>query len=359
LKIGLAHLHAHLFEETRSYLEQALDLATQQGDEIMQARVEVGLALLDQQTGHGSRALRRLDRSLRVLGCARDPSFLAVAQACLGTVKLEAGDAASAGWVFEAALRLAHELPCDPSLLAQLYLQSGIAYQKLSRDTEARAAFHRALGVASPFGDQYHNRIWYLGRAVAAARQGFFEQAAEEAGKSLAISETIAHKRRLAEIHRQLAEARLHEGQWEDAQKHYWWSVALSGTVCDSSAVVNMLIRLAEAMLERASPEPAKALCRAALELLPVAADGDRPERAHQLRIRGTLLRILGRCEEAKSSLAESLALFTDLRRVDESRVVRQELALLALEAQDVGEARHHLTVMREATTLQRMPTGF
>ncbi len=358
LKIGFAHLHAQVFEEARSYFERALELATQQGDEVFQARVEVGLALVDQQTGHASRALRRLDRSLRVLGRTRDPSYLAAALACLGTVKLEAGDAASSRWAFQAALRLAHQLPHDPFLLAHLYLQSGIAQQRLGQVEEALAAFRSALEVATPFRDQYHARTWYLGLAVAAARQGFFEQAAEGAGKALAISETIFHKHRLAEIHRHLAEADLRQGLWEEAQLHYRWSVTLQGAIADSGGAAHTLGCLAEALMERACPEAATALCRAALDLLPVPADGDRRERAHLLRTRGTIFRILERREEAKGSLAESLALFEELHRPDEIRVVRQELALLALEAQDLGEARRHLTVMRAGSALQNRPSG-
>jgi tetratricopeptide (TPR) repeat protein len=358
LRIGLAYLHAQVFEQARSSLERASDLATEQGDEILQARVEVGLALVDQQTGHTTRALRRLDRSLGVLGRSRDPSLLAAAQACLGSVRLEAGDAVSAGWIFQAALRLAEQLP-DPSLLAHLHLQSGIVHQRLGQVEEARAAFRRALEVATPFRDQDHARTWHLGLAVTAARQGLFEQAAEEAGKALAISETIVHKCRLAEIYRHLAEADLHDGRWDEAQRHYRWSVALSGAAGDSGGAAQTLGCFAEAMVERASPEAARELCRAALDLLPVPAGGDRRERAHILRARGTILRILGRREEAKASLAESLTCFDELRRTDEARTVRQELALLALDAHDLGEARRHMTGMRGVSALRGMPSGF
>ncbi len=356
LKIGLAYLHVQAFEEARSSLARALESASQEGDEAIQVRIEVALAMVDQHTGHSSRALRRLERSVRVLGRARDASLLATAQACLGSVKLEAGETASAVWLFTAALHLAHQLPHDPSLLAHLYLQLGVAHRRLGQVGEAHDAFRQALEVAAPFQDQYRHRDWYLELAVTAAGQGLFEQAVEQAGKALALSETILHRRRLAEIHQNLAEADLLQGRWEDAQLHFRWSIALHGATGDSRGVAQALGCLAEAVLERVSPEAARAMCSAALELLP---DGDgRHERAHLLRIRGTICRIQGRPEEAKSFFTQSLGLCDELHRMDEARVVRQELALLAIDAGDLDEARRQLAVMQEAPTFRSVPSA-
>ena len=355
LQIGLVHLHVQAFEEARSSLERALEVASQQADEALQVRIEVALSVVDHHTGHSSRALRRLERSLRVLGRAQDPSLLATAQACLGSVKLEAGETDSAVWLFHAALHLARQLPSDPSLLDHVYLQLGIAHRRLGQMAEAQEAFRHALEVAAPFQDQHRNRDWYLELAVTAAGQGLFEQAAEQASKALALSETILHRRRLAEIHHRLAEADLSEGRWEEAQQHFRWSVVLHGATGDSRGVAQTLGCLAEAILERVSPEAARVMCSAALELLP---DGDdRHERAHLLRIRGTICRIQGQPEEAKSFFIESLGLCDELHHANEARVVRQELALLAIDAGDLDEARHQLAVMHDAPTSRSVPS--
>jgi tetratricopeptide (TPR) repeat protein len=356
LKIGLAHLHVHAFEESRSSLERALELASQQADEALQVHIEVALSAVDQHTGHSSRALRRLERSLRVRGRARDVSLLATAQACLGSGKLEAGETASAVWLFKAALHLAHQLPHDPSLLAHLYLQLGVAHRRLGQVVEAQNALRQALEVAAPFQDQHRHRDWYLELAVTAAGQGLFEQAVEQAGKALALSEAILHRRRLAEIHQNLAEAGLSQGRWEEAQHHFRWSVVLHGATGDSRGVAQTLGCLAEATLERVSPEAAQVMCSAALELLP--DEDDRHERAHLLRVRGTICRIQGQPEEAKSFFTESLGLFDDLHHANEARGVRQELALLAIDAGDLHEARRQLAVMQEAPTFRSVPSA-
>lgn len=355
LKIGLAHLHAQAFEEARSSLERALEVAAQQADEALQVHIEVALSVVDQHTGHSSRALRRLERALRVLGHSRDVSLLATAQACLGNVKLEAGDTASAVWLFKAALHLAHQLPHDPPLLAHLYLQLGVAHRRLGQVAEAEDALRHALEMGAPFQDQHRHRDWYLGLAVTAAGQGLFEQAVDQVGKALALSETILHRRRLAEIHRNLAEANLSQGLWEEAQRHFRWSIAIHGALGDSRGVAQTLGCLAEAILERASPEAAQVMCSAALELLPAGLD--RHERARLLRIRGTICRIQGQAEEAKSFFTESLGLFDELRHRDEAQVVRQELALLAIDAGDLDEARRQLAVMQEAPTFRSVPS--
>ena len=55
-----------------------------------------------------------------------------------------------------------------------------------------------------------------------------------------------------------------------------------------------------------------------------------------------------GRRAEARAVLQESLDLLGAPNRKDGARLVRQELALLALEAGDSEEARRHLETLRE-----------
>jgi hypothetical protein len=60
------------------------------------------------------------------------------------------------------------------------------------------------------------------------------------------------------------------------------------------------------------------------------------------------MYRIAGRREEAESSLKESLILFGTVNHKDDSRLVHQELALLALEGGNIAEARQHLEALQK-----------
>lgn len=347
LTIGMACVHAETLGEAQVSLEQALEVATQQGDEVLQARIELALAELDRRLGQIPRAGRRVERSLRALSRVPDEALLARAQALRGKVKLDAGDAASALWAFEAALRLAKHLP-HPFLIADLYAYLGLAYRRLGRVQESREAFRRALESAEPLRNLRRVAAWHLAVASGAVRHGRFEEAAEEAGKALALYAALEHRRGLAEIHERLGEADLLVDRWEEAHEHYLWSVTLHSAMGNFPEAAQVLASLVEAMMERTSPEGIRAMGEVALNLLP--NDGDPSHRAHILRVRGSICRLLGRADEARAALEESLRLLEELSRSCDARLVRQELALLAIESQDAAGARQHLKVLWEAS---------
>jgi tetratricopeptide (TPR) repeat protein len=356
LTLGLACLHAGSPSDARSFLERGLALAAEQGDEALQARFELALAGIDVHLGRLPGARRRIERSLGALKRTRDQALLARAQVYLGYVKLDEGDVASALWTFEAARRLLARHDRDAALLVDLHVGLGEACRRLGRTEEARDAFRRALEVAAPFEDQHRVAARHLQLAIAAAGRGDFEDAGQQAAKALALYDAMAHRRRLAEIRQRLGEADLLAGRWEEAQEHYRWSVALQGTAVNHHGAVQMLGCLVEAMLERGSPEIAQAVGNAALSLL---TEGDGPEaRAHTLRLRGTLCRLLGRTAEARTALEDSLRLFQELHRARDARYVRRELALLAIDVGDAAEARRQVKILQDAPTDRAAPAG-
>jgi tetratricopeptide (TPR) repeat protein len=318
----------------------------QPGEEVLQARIELALAMVDQTMGLLPRAQRRLDRCLRVLVRAGDAAALADTHCCLGLIRSRSGDPASALWAFRAGLRFAERLPDAPALRSRLYFEIGSAHRTLGDLGAAREAFGAALEASAPFRDHHRVASWHLEQADAAVGNGRYEQACEHAGNALVIHEALAHTRRLAEIHAGLGGLDGEEGRWEDAMRHYRWSIVLNGAAANLPGSVQTLARLAEVLLDRVSPEAARAMCETALDLL----GGDPAqggERAGVLRILGTIHRMAGRHAEAKAMLQESLALASVPNRNGDARLARQELALLALEAGDSEEARRHLETLR------------
>jgi tetratricopeptide (TPR) repeat protein len=346
LQLGLAHSLGDSPQTATGALEKALDLAVNQGAEILQARIELALAIVDQQLGSIQQAQRRLDRCLRVLIRSGDAAALATAHCCVGLIKLDSGDPASALWAFQSGLQLSDNLGQDPLLRTQLYVGLGTAHKRMGNTQDARNALGLALKVATPFRDQHHLASWYLEIADLAADAGRCEQAFENLNKAAAVHETLAHKRKLAEIHERLGDLEGEEGSWEAAECHYRWSATLSGAAANLPGVAQALSALAEVLLQRASPEAARAVCEGVLGLL----DGEagQNERAHILRVLGTMYRISGRREEAENSLKESLVLFGTVNHKNDARLVRQELALLALECRDIEEARRHLEALQK-----------
>ena len=355
LHLGLAHFHAKSVEEGNAVLSRALELATQQGDEVLQARIELALALFDRVQGRLTLAQRRLERSLRALARTGDTGLLSAAHSLLGQTKMEAGDAVSALWAFRTALQLAEHMPGDPALLSSLHLQLGGATRRLGDIRGAEEAYRRGLEAGVGIQDEQRMASWHLNRSGAAVTQGHFEEVLQHAGKALAIYEACAHKRRLADLHEGLAEIDIEDGHWEEARHHYQWSLALNGAAAHLDGAAQTLARLAEVLLTHGSTEAACVMCEAALGLL--SGESDRGRRAQILRIQGAICRVLGRREEAKTAFEESLSLFTELRRSGDIRRVRQELALLAIETQDLAEAHQQLQMLREEPVrLERDP---
>jgi len=95
-------------------------------------------------------------------------------------------------------------------------------------------------------------------------------------------------------------------------------------------------------------PDAARAMCELALDLL--VGETDRVERAYALRVLGSTYRMLGRREEARAALEQSLDLCTRFHRVRDARLARQGLALLAIEDKDLAAARQHLQLMAESS---------
>ncbi len=346
LRLGVARLGAASAGSAIAPLERALDLAVQQGDEVLQARVELALAMVEEALGLLPRAQRRLDRCLGVLGRAGDQASLAAAHCCLGQIRLRSGDPASALWAFQTGLELAERLPEDPALRSRLHFEIGIAHRALGHLQAARASFGAALDALAPLRDHHRAASRHLHLAEAAVEGGRYEHGCEHAGNALAIHEAVAQTRRAAEIHDCLGGLDGEEGRWEEAACHYRWSVVLHGAAANLPGSAQALAALAEVLLDRASPEAARAMCETALALLGGDPGGD--ERADALRILGTIHRMAGRRAEAKAALEESLDLMSRSNRKADARRVRQELIVLALEAGDIEEARRDLSLLQE-----------
>jgi len=219
-----------------------------------------------------------------------------------------------------------------------------VVQRRLGKTEESQDALQRALEVEEPFHDLHRIGMWYLGLATAAAARGQFEQAVEQAAQAHAVFGAIAHKRRLAEIHQRLGEAESGVGRWAEAQQHYQWSASLHTVVGHWEGTAQALGGFAQALLERASPEAARAMGETVLNLLPV--EGDRLTQAQALRSRGSICRTLGRMDEARAALEESLGLFEALHRTRDVPLVRQELVLLAIETRDLSEAHRHFKIL-------------
>ena len=351
LRLGLVRLRAEMAGSACAPLERALELAVQQGDEVLQARVELALAAVDQELGHVQRAQRRLDRCLRVLARAGETASLVAAHSCLGRIKLASGDPDSALWAFQAAIQLAGQQPDDPILLTRLYLDLGITQRTLGNVAAAREAFLLGLEVARSVRDQDQVAARNLELADVAAGEGRFGQTFEHAGRAQGVYEILAHQRRLAKMHEYLGELAAEEGAYAQAERHYWCGLDLHGVSGGFSGAGHALSGLALVLLARDSPDAAQMVCEAAFALL--AGQTDRGAQAHAFMVLGTIHHRQGRGRQAKAAFQEGLALFVALNREGDARRARQELALLALESGDMAEARRCLEGLRETPTVR------
>jgi tetratricopeptide (TPR) repeat protein len=351
LRLGLVRLRSGMPGSACAPLERALELAVQQGDEVLQARVELALAAVDQELGHVQRAQRRLDRCFRVLARAGETALLVAAHSCLGRIKLASGDPDSAVWAFQAAIQLAGQQPDDPILLSSLYLDLGIAQRTLGHGAAAREAFRLGLEVARSVQEQDQVAARNLELADVAAGEGRFGQTFEHAGRAQGVYEILAHQRRLAKMHEYLGELAAEEGAYAQAERHYWCGLGLHGASGGFSGPAHALSGIALILLERASPDAAQMMCEAAFALL--AGEADRPARAHAFMVLGTIHQRQRRGRQARAAFQEGLALFDALNREGDVRRARQTLALLALEDGDTAEARRYVEGLQETPTVR------
>lgn len=361
LSVGLAYLHAGFCPEAAKSLNRSREAAVADGDEALQARIDLALAQVEQHLGHDLRAWRRAERVLRVLAHSGDRQTLVRAHACLGRSKLAAGDANSAAWTFEAALHLLPAPDADPWPATALYYYLGIARERMGQTAEAADAFRKALEVAESFADSRHAGAWHVDHAAAAAADGSFDAAIAHAGEAIAVYDTEQHKRRLADIHWQLGDLDARAERWTEAQRHYAISIAIYGATRHIRGAARTLGAFADALQARLPHDAVRVIGETALALFP--NDGGTPgvtddDLASTLWLRGTIQRVLGRMDEARASLTECLRLFESLCRPDEVRSVRRELALLAVESNDLVAAREYLNVLRESHERRHVPTA-
>jgi len=359
LTIGLAYLRSESVAEAADWLKRAADAAAAEGDESLQARTDLALAEVEQRLGHHLRAWRRAERVLRTLAQSGDRQALLRAHVCLGRSKLAAGDPTSAAWSFEAALQLLTVQKDDSSSAATLYYYLGVVRERMGETAEAAEALRKALQVAESFADSRHAGAWYVNQATAAAADGSFDAAIAHAGEAIAVYDTLQHKRRLAEIHWQLGDLEARAERWQEALRHYSTSIAVNGTVRHVRGAARTLGSFVDAVPARVPPDVVRAIGETALALFP--DDGAAPgvtdeDGAATLWLRGTIQRLLGRGDEARASLTESLRLFERLRRSEETTAIRRELALLAVESNDLAAAREYLRVLRESPERYQVP---
>jgi tetratricopeptide (TPR) repeat protein len=358
LMVGLAYLHAESFAEAAAWLNRAHEAAAD-GDELLEARIDLALAYIDQRLGHDLRAWRRAERVLRVLAHSGDRPMLVRAHACLGRSKLAAGDLPSAAWTFEAALHLLPAPDADPAPATSLHYYLGIARERMGQTAEAADAYRKALEVAESFADSRHAGAWHVGHAAASAEDGAFDAAIAHAGEAIAVYDTLQQKRRLADIHWRLGDLEARADRWTEAQRHYSASIAIYGAARQVRGAARTLGAFVDAVHARLRPDVVRAIGETALALFPddggATTDDDR---AATLWLRGTIQRLLGRLGDARASLSASLRLFEALRSAEELKMIRRELALLAVESDDLATAREYIAALRAVSESPQVPAA-
>ena len=352
LMVGLAFLHAESLTEASAWLTRAREAAASDGDEELHARINLALACVDQRLGHDLRAWRRAESVVRAAAQTGDRRTLVGAHGCLGRSKLAAGDPSSAAWTFEAALQLLAIEGPDPAAAATLLYYLGIARERMGQGTEAAGAFRKAIELAESCADVRHAGAQRIEQAAAAAGEGSYDAAIAHAGEAIAVYDTVEHARRLADIHWRLGDLEARAERWAEAQRHYSTSIAMYGAAKQVRGAARMLRSFVDALHVRLQPDGVRAIGETALALFPddgAASGAPDDDRAGTLWLRGTIQRVLGRMDDARGSLGESLRLFELLHRTEEVRAIRRELALLAVESDDLATAREYLAVLRES----------
>jgi tetratricopeptide (TPR) repeat protein len=216
---------------------------------------------------------------------------------------------------------------------------------------EAQALWEEALARAESAGDQRVTANVLRSLAIAAGALGRQDRAGELLDRAIGLAEISEDDQLLRLLLGSSAEMNLWLGRYQVAEAAYGDALELATKIGDISARPLLLAELGWVALLRGDPVTAQRLSIEAVEL---AEDLGTPRvLAHAIRLEGEALIHLGETSAAANSLDRALGIAQSLNADAEVAGVFCSQAYLALELQELAEARRHAG---EAIELSALP---
>jgi len=181
-------------EEQRAALAEALRLAEEAGDVLLEARARRARGLLSHRVSEHDAALPELERALELWAAAGDKAGEASALANLASVYVDTGRLAEAEDGFFRAAALAREAG-DRRLEGSIANNLGIVFRNLGRFAETKEHYERALAIARDMGDRRGEATALGNLGIVHKNLGRFAEARERFRADLRLSREIGDRR--------------------------------------------------------------------------------------------------------------------------------------------------------------------
>jgi len=217
--LGISFLVRGEFGEAEKYLRQALDIAERVKARQTEARARATLANISQRQNKFDEAVRYLEPALLFYqqGGYRSETFSCLA--LLARNKLESADYAGVQVAHEQLIQLANELK-DQSLVALAQTEQASALARQESFSEALDHWVQAFFIYSSQGVQRSMGYNLLGRGIALARMGRYDEAQDLLKQATAIADKPGGELKGLSLDLQLTEAQiaLSQGKFAEAK---------------------------------------------------------------------------------------------------------------------------------------------
>lgn len=328
-------------------VRRGLDTAVAASD--VDVALRICTAMTPFWTSHGdwTEGTERLRSALALEG--GESTLRGRALADLGSLLLLRGELAQAEKSFAEARHAAKDSD-DPVTFARAIAGEGYIAFRGSRLNEAEECWQEALKSARRGHDRRTEAGVLRSLAIAAGSGGRQDRATELLEEAIALADSSGDDQLLRLVLGSSAEMNLWLGRYALAERLYGEALSLADNIGDISARPLLLAELGWVALLRGDPTSAGQLAVDAAEL---AEDLGTPRvLSHSLRLRGEALLRTGQIYEAASTLDTALRVAEGLDAPAEVAGVRCSQANVALETEQLEEAREQATQAVELSPL-------
>lgn len=290
---------------------KALEAAERSGDPARQAGVLAGLGRQARLQGETETALAYMQRALALFEQAGDRTGAARTVNNIGIAHSLRGEFDEAMRAFRRGVAVFQELGQRQDVADGLN-NIGIVYRRQGQLDLALEHFRQSLAVREELGDKLgqagsHNNI-----ALVRQNRGDFAGALESSGRALALAEELGNRDEIANVLTNMGVTHRLQGEHEQALGYYTRTLRLREELEDRGGQANVLRSLA--ILHELEGQPARALELAERSIALARETGLREVLADALATAGGALQALGRLDEARRALEESVRVVEDLR---------------------------------------------
>jgi serine/threonine protein kinase/tetratricopeptide (TPR) repeat protein len=265
LQLGKALHYLGSYEEAARYLDEALELRQQLGNEADIAEALLELGDLRRQMGDNDQAREMTDSSLEKYQAIDHQSGIARALDRSAIIHFKQGDYPTAVELGTQALEMGRSIH-EMGIIASALNNLGLTSFAQGDYAAAEKYFNEAEQLCRTTGERRRTGVCLLNLGSAAGQQGNYERAATYLEGCLEIARSIGEQRMIAFALDNLGEIARLQGNYDHARDRFEQSLVVAQTIGNKQRVVNTLINLGHLDSQQSQYDSARYLYKQAIE---------------------------------------------------------------------------------------------